>query len=82
MFEALPELLGTPVETLLRQVYATGQTHEEQGLLIPVARLADEVLEDRYFTFVYQGRRDEQGHIDGILVFAFADSPGPCPGTD
>ncbi|UOQ69718.1 PAS domain-containing protein [Hymenobacter volaticus] len=71
VFEAMPELVGTPVETLLRQVYATGQPHEAQGLHVPVARPTDGVLEDRYFTFVYQGRRDAQGHIDGILVFVF-----------
>ncbi|WP_426061488.1 PAS domain-containing protein [Hymenobacter sp. B1770] len=70
-FEALPELVGTPVEALLRRVYATGQTHEEKALLIPIVRPADGVLEDRYFSFVYQGRRDEHGRVDGALVFAF-----------
>ncbi|MGY2134948.1 PAS domain-containing protein [Hymenobacter sp. HD11105] len=71
IFEVLPELVGTPVQELLRQVYATGQTREERGLRVPLARPADGVLEDRYFTFVYQGRRDEQGHVTGVLVFAF-----------
>ena len=71
VFHALPELVGTPVETILRQVYATGQTQEEQGLLVPVARAADGVLEDRYFTFVYQARRDDQGHVTGVLAFVF-----------
>jgi len=71
VFEVLSEIVGTPVETMLRQVFATGRTHEEQDLLIPVARPADGVLENRYFTFLYQGRRDEQGQVDGILVFAF-----------
>ena len=71
VFEALPEIVGTPVEELLRQVYATGHTHELQGALVPVARAADGVFEDRYFTFVYQGRRGADGHTDGVLVFAF-----------
>jgi len=71
IFQALPELVGTPIEALLRQVYATGKTREEQGLLIPIARPADGVLEDRYFTFVYQGWRDEQGHVTGVLAFVF-----------
>ena len=70
-FEALPEIVGTPVETMLRGVFATGRPHQEQGLLIPVARAADGVLEDRYFSFVYQGRRDAHGQVDGALVFAF-----------
>ena len=71
IFEALPELVGTPVEGILRQVYATGQTREEQGLRVPVARPNDGVLEDRYFTFVYRARRDERGHVTGVLAFAF-----------
>ena len=71
VFEALPELVGTPVEAWLRQVYATGRTHEAQDMLIPLARAADGVLEDRYFSFVYQGRRDEHGRVDGVLAFAF-----------
>jgi len=71
IFEALPELVGTPVETLLRRVYATGEPHEEQALPIPVVRPADGVLEDRYFTFLYQPRRNERGAVDGILAFVF-----------
>ncbi|WP_375435007.1 PAS domain-containing protein [uncultured Hymenobacter sp.] len=71
VFAALPEIVGTPVEDVLRHVYATGDPHEEQGLRIPFARAADGVLEDRYFTFTYQGRRDERGQVTGILVFSF-----------
>ncbi|UOG77665.1 PAS domain-containing protein (plasmid) [Hymenobacter tibetensis] len=71
IFQALPELVGTPVEMLLREVYASGQTHEEQALLVPMARATDSELEDRYFSFVYQARRQEQGQVDGILVFVF-----------
>jgi signal transduction histidine kinase len=69
-FDVFPEMAGTHVETLLRHVYETGETQQEQELLIPVARADDSTeLEDRYFTVVYQARRDEQGHINGILAF-------------
>jgi PAS domain S-box-containing protein len=71
LFEALPEIVGTPVEEMLRKVYTTGQAHEERSLLVPLARAEDGELENRYFTFVYQPRRDEQGLVDGILVFVF-----------
>ncbi len=71
IFEALPEIVQTPVDAMLRRVYATGQTHQEESLLIPLARPADGELENRYFNFVYQARRDEHGAIDGILVFVF-----------
>jgi PAS domain S-box-containing protein len=71
IFEAMPELLGTPVAEILRRVYATGHTHEEQALLIPVTRTADGVLEERYFTFVCQSQRDEHGQVTGVLTFVF-----------
>ncbi|UOQ69350.1 PAS domain-containing sensor histidine kinase [Hymenobacter volaticus] len=69
-FDVFPEMAGTNVETLLRHVYETGETQQEHELLIPVARADGSAeLEDRYFTVVYQARRDEQGHINGILAF-------------
>ena len=71
IFEALPELAGTPIEAMLREVYATGQPREEQGLCVSVARTAHGVPEDRYFTFLFQPRHDERGQVNGVLVFAF-----------
>jgi PAS domain-containing protein len=72
VLEALPELVGTDVEKLLGRVYQTGETQQVQDLLIPVTRAGGAgELEDRYFTFVYQARRDEQGRVDGILDFVF-----------
>ncbi|MCR5889313.1 PAS domain-containing protein [Hymenobacter sp. J193] len=71
VFKALPEIEGTRVASFLRGVYNTGLTHEEQALLVPIARPADGVVENRYFSFVYQARRDEQGQVNGILAFVF-----------
>ncbi|MFD1875536.1 PAS domain-containing protein [Hymenobacter bucti] len=69
LLAVMPELAGTPVERLLRRVYETGETQHEHELLIPVARPEDGELEERYFTIVYQARRDAQGRITGILNF-------------
>jgi len=71
IFAAVPEIQGTTAEAIMRHVYASGQTHEEQALLIPLKRPEDGVLENRYFTFVYQARRNEQEQIDGLLGFVF-----------
>lgn len=68
---ALPEIADNPVYTTFRHVYETGQAHEEQALLIPIARPTDGVLENRYFKYVQQARYHAAGHIDGVLVFAF-----------
>ncbi|KAA9327662.1 PAS domain-containing protein [Hymenobacter busanensis] len=71
ILDALPEIAGHAVHETFRHVFETGKTHEEQSLLIPLARPDDGVLEDRYFTFIQQARFDDEGCIDGVLVFAF-----------
>jgi PAS domain-containing protein len=68
--EAVPELANHSAVEVFRQIYRTGQTHQELGILVPVVR-PDGVLEERYFNYVQQARRDEHGQVDGILVFAF-----------
>ena len=68
---ALPEIADNQVYATLRRVYDTGQTHEEQALLVPLARPTDGVLEDRYFRYIQQARYAADGQIDGVLVFAF-----------
>jgi len=71
VLEVVPELAATGVGELLRQVYETGETCEGQDVLIPVARPTDGRLEERYFSFVYQARRDEQQRVDGVISFVF-----------
>ncbi|MGI4761301.1 MAG: PAS domain-containing protein [Janthinobacterium lividum] len=71
LLAALPELADQPVWHTLHQVYATGQTYEEQNVRIPVAKEEGGPLEDFYFHYIQQARYDEQGRIDGVLVFAF-----------
>ncbi|WP_375417824.1 PAS domain-containing protein [uncultured Hymenobacter sp.] len=71
LLAALPELTNHAAWRSLQRVYQTGQTHEEQNMLIPVARHAGAPLENRYFNYVQQPRYDEHGQIDGVVVFAF-----------
>jgi signal transduction histidine kinase len=68
---ALPEIAYNMAYTTFRQVYETGHTHEEQALLIPLARPSDGVWEDRYFQYIQQPRYAVDGRVDGVLVFAF-----------
>jgi PAS domain S-box-containing protein len=67
---ALPELAEQPVWHTLSQVYTKGRTHEELNIHVPVARHEGGPLEDFYFHYIQQARYDEQGHIDGVLIFA------------
>ena len=71
ILEALPEIADNAVYATFRQVYDTGRTHEEQAMLIPLARPTDGVLEHRYFRYIQQARYTADGRIDGVIVFAF-----------
>ncbi|WP_051718743.1 PAS domain-containing protein [Hymenobacter sp. IS2118] len=69
--EVIPELAGTGVVETFEQVYRTGLTNEEKSILVALLNPATGQFEDRYFNYVQQARRDAQGRIDGILLFAF-----------
>lgn len=71
IFEAMPELVGTPLQDVLLNVYRTGESYEINELLIPVAEYECGPTIDRYFSFSYQARRDGNGNVDGILTFVF-----------
>jgi PAS domain S-box-containing protein len=69
LLEALPEVEGSTIWDVLQEVYSTGKTLEGNELLIPLARTTGAPLEDRYFNFICQARKDAHGSVDGILVF-------------
>lgn len=71
IFEALPELIGTPLQQTLLNVYHTGEPYKVDEFLIPVAEYEGGPTKDRYFTFNYQPRRDENNRVDGIMMFVF-----------
>ncbi|HEY0056703.1 MAG TPA: PAS domain-containing protein, partial [Pedobacter sp.] len=71
ILEALPELTGTPVEDILKNVYKTGERFTVNELLIPVAEHEGGKTRDRFFTFNYLARKNNQGTIDGILAFVY-----------
>jgi signal transduction histidine kinase len=68
---ALPELAGSALGTVLREVYETGETFEGREVLIQFARPGDGQLEDRYFNFICQARYDLDRRIDGLVLFGF-----------
>ncbi|RYY21649.1 MAG: PAS domain-containing protein [Cytophagaceae bacterium] len=69
LLEALPELAGTLAWHTLQQVYATGETHEEIGIRVALARHEGAPLQDFYLHYVQQARYNEHGRIDGVLLF-------------
>jgi signal transduction histidine kinase len=69
--DALPELADHAAYYTMRHVFDAGETVWQQALHTPLARTQDGVLEDRYFNYIQQPRYDEQGRIDGVLIFGF-----------
>jgi signal transduction histidine kinase len=71
--EAMPELAGQPIFSLLDEVYRTGQTFYASEMLVQLDHLNEgqRELEKRYYNFIYQARHDLAGAVDGILVFAY-----------
>ncbi|GAA3941492.1 PAS domain-containing sensor histidine kinase [Hymenobacter algoricola] len=70
LLQALPELAGTLVPALLREVYLTGATRVVQELPLLLARYEGAPPEEIYWNFTVQARYDTRGLIDGILGFA------------
>ncbi|MBB4603095.1 PAS domain S-box-containing protein [Hymenobacter luteus] len=71
ILEALPEIARHPVYHTFRQVYATGEMHQELGMLIPLSHPDADAPRDRYFNYIQQPRYNENGQIDGVIVFAY-----------
>ncbi|MET4107612.1 PAS domain-containing protein [Hymenobacter sp. UYP22] len=69
VLDALPELRGTALQEPLRTVYSTGEAFVAREMPLQMARHEGEPLQELYFTFTIQARRNAQGHIDGVLMF-------------
>jgi PAS domain S-box-containing protein len=68
--QAVPELAAQDIPAVLRRVYETGTTHEGHEVRLAIGPPGGPV-QVAYFNCVYQARYHEQGHIDGVLVFAY-----------
>ena len=68
LFEAIPELHGQAVESLLEDVFTTGEPfygNEFETFLVRGGK-----RESRFFNFVYKPMRERGGRITGVLVVA------------
>ncbi len=71
LFEALPELKGQPIETMLRDLLVTGETVSMTETPVVLENARTGVSEQRYFTFTYQPRKNAGGEVLGVLVFVY-----------
>ena len=68
--EALPELVDQGVWDRLDRVFATGEPFSANEFAARCERDDGGPSDDRFFDWVAQPTHDEQGHIDGVMVFA------------
>lgn len=68
IFEALPETRGQGIETLLNDVYETGEKFVANER--PVNLYRNGKIETVYINFVYEALREADGTISGIVVLA------------
>ncbi|GAB3816826.1 hypothetical protein GCM10028895_12380 [Pontibacter rugosus] len=67
---ALPEVKDTIIPALLENVYRTGETYVASEMPLMMARYEGAPLEEIFWSFTYLARRDGEGAVDGILVYA------------
>jgi signal transduction histidine kinase len=71
LLKALPEIKDTPIHHILLNVYKTGETFEGKELLVRLAKFDGAPLEELYFNFIYQAKKNVHNNVDGIMVFAY-----------
>jgi signal transduction histidine kinase len=69
--DVLSEVVGQGFVDVLDRVYAAGQPFVRREVLIRFDKHGDGMLEEAFFTYVYQPTHDPQGRVDGIDVFGF-----------
>ncbi len=69
--EAMPELNGQPIFSLLDNVYNTGESFHANEMLVQLNYTNEGKLGEKYYNFIYQATRNTEGEINGILVFAY-----------
>ncbi|HEX8703715.1 MAG TPA: ATP-binding protein, partial [Myxococcaceae bacterium] len=68
LLEALPELKGQGLDTLMYEAMSSGKAFIGREMVIPLVRGEAGLLQDVIFNFVYQPVRGAHGTYDGILI--------------
>ncbi|HSK00527.1 MAG TPA: ATP-binding protein, partial [Kofleriaceae bacterium] len=70
LLDALPELAGQGIDTLLDGVRETGKPYVGTELPVKLQLTEGAALEDRYFNFVYDPLADAAGKVVAVIVVA------------
>ncbi len=71
IMEAIPELKGQGFDTLLDNVYNTGESYVGVDFPVMLSREEGEEPQLSYFNFSYQAIYNEQKKIEGVLIFGY-----------
>ena len=69
--QAFPELVGQGVYEMLDGVFTTGEPFITRSRRLLLVRQDDGKTEERFFDWVYQPMRDDDGAVGGIVVVVF-----------
>lgn len=67
--EAIPELVGSELAQSLKKVYTEGISLSFRDDLVPLSNIDIKELEDRYFTYRLIPKTNDDGLVDGVLIF-------------
>lgn len=68
--DCFPELIGSPVQEILRRVYEGGEPFFANEQFIPLVRESDNVVEERFFDFTMVPIRTRGDAVDAMMVVA------------
>ena len=71
ILDALPELVGQGIDTILDKVYETGEPFVGIDVPVSLSRYEGQVPQLSYFNFSYQPIYNQDKKIDAILVFGY-----------
>lgn len=72
IFEAVPELEGTTFRQMLDEVLRTGSPYQGKEVFSTVLWRGETQPQIQYYNYVFSPLRSVEGHIEGVLVDAFA----------
>jgi signal transduction histidine kinase/FixJ family two-component response regulator len=72
LFEAVPELEGTEFRATLDGVLRTGAPYQGREVSSSVRWRGEGEAKEEYFNYVFSPLRSSDGHMEGVLIDAFA----------
>ncbi len=70
LLNALPELAGQGIDTLLRGVMTSGEAFVGREVPVRIDRHGQGIVDDAFYTFIYSPLRDAAARVEAVVVLA------------